>query len=253
MKKIFMAGMLALLSAPGMAEPFDPHDDNFVVEQLYAQKVPPALREIRQLRRALLAQPNDLDVALQLGGDYLGLARAEGDMRYAGYAQMALTPWWASPNPPTSVLLLRASIRQYNHDFNGALADLAKATSQDPSSIQGFLTQAFIFQTQGKYADAERSCGHLGRALSAELVCISSVRSFTDSGQSYGQLKNALAGGVYRTPEEKFWVTGLLADMAARQGRPAEADQWFKEAQRIGIRDIVFLNLYSDFLLDQNR
>lgn len=245
--------LLVLLSAfNAFAEPFEPADSGYVVERLYSRRLPPALKETRRLRQQLLKKPDDQELAADVARNYLGLAHAEGDPRYAGYAQMALNPWWAVPNPPTAILHLRASIRQYNHDFKGAREDLDRALSTNRADIQAELTKAFVLQAQGDYAGARASCPAVGSAPSAALACLSSVDSFTGhAAQSDDRLSRAMP--IYRTPEEKFWVLSILADIASREGKPQLADQRFREALNLGVRDVLFLSLYSDFLLQQNR
>jgi hypothetical protein len=66
--------------------------------------------ELRQLRGAPLARR------------YFELAMAQGDPRYVGYAEAALRN--AENDPPAEVLFVRGLLKQYRHDFNGALADL---------------------------------------------------------------------------------------------------------------------------------
>ncbi len=250
--RALVALLTLLASTSAFAEPFEPSDEAYVVERLYSRRLPPALRETRRLRQELLRRPDDQDLAASVARNYLGLAHAEGDPRYAGYAQMALHPWWASANPPTPILHLRASIRQYNHDFTGARADLDRALAANRADVQAQLTKAFVLQAQGNYAEAKASCPGLASAPSAALVCLSSVDSFTGHAvESDSRLSRAMA--IYRTPEEKFWVLSILADIAAREGKPALAEQRFREALKLGVRDVLFLSLYSDFLLEENR
>ena len=110
----------------------------------------PALLELRQLRSRLADNPNDLERATQLAQRYIEYGRAEGDPRYYGYAQAALNPWWNLSNPPAAVLLLRATLRQARHDFNGALADLSVILKSDPDDAQAWLTQASLQQVQAE-------------------------------------------------------------------------------------------------------
>jgi hypothetical protein len=84
-----------------------------------------------------LAQaPGDLSRATTLAAAHVRIARQEGDPRYLGYAQAALAPWWSDPNAPTSVLVLRATIRQSLHDFDAAVVDLGTALQREPRNAQ---------------------------------------------------------------------------------------------------------------------
>ena len=50
-----------------------------------------------------------------------------------GYAEAALRK--AENDPPAEVLFVRSLLKQYRHDFNGALADLESALKQDPELV----------------------------------------------------------------------------------------------------------------------
>src|SRR5205823_2761395 len=93
------------------------------------------------------------------------LARRESDPRYWGRAQAALGGWWNDPKPPDEVRLLRATIRQAQHDFDGARADLE--TLDGP---QASLTLATVETVTGRYAQAARACEKLEGNLRA--VCL---------------------------------------------------------------------------------
>jgi len=71
------------------------------------------------LRAELTANPRKRDTAVRLAERYFALATSEGDPRYVGYAQAALKPWWDLPAPPLDVLVMRAILKQYSHDFSG--------------------------------------------------------------------------------------------------------------------------------------
>lgn len=251
---LITAVVSSCLTSMVSAEPFDPGADTYIVERLYGRRVPAALRETRDLRKQLTLQPKNEVLAAQVAANYLALAHAEGDPRYSGYAQMALSPWWADVNPPRPILHLRASIKQYNHDFVGSRADLDRALAQSRSDVQAMLTKAFVLQAQGDYREAERACPTLGMAPSASLVCLSSVRSFSGHAkESDDRLSRALQANIYRTPEERFWVLSILADIAARRGDPALAERRYREAMAVGVRDVLFLANYSDYLLKTGR
>ena len=122
--------LLLILSAGyagAVAAPFVPAADAEVLEQLPANASDPRARELLALRRAWRAQPQDLATALRLATRYQDEVAATGDPRYMGYAQAALQPWWALPDPPVAVRVLRAMLRQFDHQFDAALADLGRA------------------------------------------------------------------------------------------------------------------------------
>lgn len=100
-----------------------PSGDAEVLEHVPSGAADPRERERAQLQRLLAARPADRRTALALARLDIELSRARSDPRYLGYAQAALGPWWKLEEPPADVLVLRATIRQSSHDFEGALDD----------------------------------------------------------------------------------------------------------------------------------
>lgn len=259
--KKLRTGCRALLTAfaflpwSASAAPFIPADDAVILERL-PTPVDPRTRELRQLRAALSRNPGDLPRAVQLVRRYLEIGRAEADPRYYGYAQAALRPWWDLPQPPPAVLVLRAALRQAQHDFDGALKDLSHVLALQPSNAQAWLSQAIILEVRGDYAGALRSCIPLltlSTALTAT-ACVSSAASLSGQAEkSYNLLHQTLAKSSQATPQERLWALTLLAEIAARMGRHQSAEQHFQQALALGLRDAYLLGAYADFLLDQNR
>ncbi len=88
--------------------------------------------------------PQNLALALAAARADIVRGRAAGDPRYFGYAEAALGPWWDVAEPPPSVQVLRATIRQNLHDFDAALSDLHEVLARDPRNAQAWLTRAMI-------------------------------------------------------------------------------------------------------------
>ena len=119
-----------------VAAPRVPTADTEVLERLPARPNDPSMREIRELRDSLAREPQNLDLAIRLARRYFEQALAQGDPRYVGYAQAALKPWWDLRDPPTPVLVMRATLVQYRHDFPEALADLDRALEREPDNAR---------------------------------------------------------------------------------------------------------------------
>ncbi|MEZ5582304.1 MAG: hypothetical protein R3F37_05570 [Candidatus Competibacteraceae bacterium] len=162
--------------------------------------------------------------------------------------------WWQQP--PASVLLLRATLRQNRHDFQGALADLSALLEIQPRNAQAWLSRAVILGVQGDYRNALRSCLPLSR-LSTRLLasaCAGSILGVNGQAQAgYRLLEDALNNNSSADVREQIWALTILAETAARLGRTQSAEQHFKAALQLGVRDAYLLNAYADFLLDQNR
>ncbi|PXX45103.1 tetratricopeptide repeat protein [Undibacterium pigrum] len=250
--------LLLMLSLDVQATPFIPANGKQVLEYLPARN-DPVQREFAQLRKRLGKEPGNPAIASELAQAYINAARNDGDPRYLGYAQAVLKPWWSLPNPPISVLVLRATILQSTHQFPEALLDLNTVLKQDRDNAQAWLTRATVLQVQGQFAQAKASCMRL-YPLAPELItltCLHNVGSLNgDAANSYAAL-----AGAYKKYEKnagsdvgtKIWVTTLLAEMAARLGDVKAAEAWYQTALSLASPDSYLLASYADFLLDQQR
>ena len=247
---------LALATAPVAAAPYTPTDDAQILERL-----PTAgnqhLRELRRLHGELAHRPQDLALALRIAAQDIEASRAESDPRYNGYAEAALAPWLALPNPPSAVLVLRATLRQATHDFTGALDDLNRVIAAEPRNAQARLTRAIVLQVEGSYADALKDCLSLAR-LTEDLVTmtcaagINSLRGEAKAGREMLQAAIDRAVGGENAPI-RLWALTSLAEIEVRMGSAASAERHFREALSLGLRDGYLLGAFADFLLDAGR
>jgi Tfp pilus assembly protein PilF len=214
------------------------------------------LRELRALQGQLRQAPDSLVLATRVAQGYLELGRVTGDPRYAGYSEAALTPWWHLDNPPSEVLVMRATLRQRMHQFDAALADLTKVLSANPRSVQARLTRATVLQVRGEYEGAREDCRAL-QHLTQELVwtaCLASVDGATGQLlESYEQLRAVLEKSRNAQPTVQNWAVTSLAEMAARAGMTQEAETHFRAALAQAPTDFYLLGAYADFLLDRDR
>src|ERR1700741_5073616 len=88
--------LVLLISGTCGAAPFVPADPKMVLEKLPEAPAGSFSRELRQLRRELARDPENLVLATRLARGYIQRARTEADPRYLGYAQAALAPWWGA-------------------------------------------------------------------------------------------------------------------------------------------------------------
>ena len=253
--KTFCLLSCACVLATANAAPSIPASGAQVLERLPGG-VHPAQRELQGLRTALAAKPNDLALATTLARRYIELSRRDGDPRYLGYAQAALAPWYTQPQPPSPVLVLRATLRQSTHQFGAALADLDTVLKRDSGDSQAWLTRATVQLITGDVAGARGSCMRL-YSRAPELVvqtCLASVGSV--SGQapaSYERLRQTHAARLDAGPELRAWSATLLGEMATRLGRFEAAESHFREALALDPLDSYLLGAYADFLLDRGR
>jgi tetratricopeptide (TPR) repeat protein len=253
---LFTSYLCAAAVGDAVAEPFIPRDDRQVLERLRLNALDPVAREMRALRKKLQADPRDLGLAATLARRCLEQYRAEADPRYLGHAQSALSPWWKESQPPVEALVLRATLKQSEHDFNGALADLELASRVQPENTQVWVTKATILTVLGRYEEAQKACVPLAR-LAPGIISVTAagvVGSMTGNAERSSELlKRALENDSSASASEQVWTLTILAEISARLGKPAEAEEFYKRAMRMEERDIYLLSSYADFLLDQKR
>jgi len=257
--------IILLLPTPWAgAAPFTPTADDQVLERLPTRAADPRAREMRELRQQLSRRPGDADLAVRLAQRYFDEVAAEGDPRYIGYAQAALAPWWALPAPPADVRVMRAKLRQFDHQFDAARADLAAVVAADPGQADAWAWLAAIAMVQARYGDARAACEQLAPLTTplTGVACIAAVDSVTGrAGAAAAALDAALgaapasapAGTALASDEERLWALTRLAETQGRLGRHADAEAAFGRALALGITDGYLLAAYADFLLDRGR
>ncbi len=252
-----LVGLAACLGlGVAVAAPFQPADDSVVLERLPFRASDPVQRELRLLREQLAENPRNEEVALRAARSYYRLALAEGDPRYVGYAQAALGHWWNEKEPPVRLLVMRATLRQYLHDFEGALEDLGQALEREPGNGSARFQRAIIHIVRADYPKARADCEN-SQGLVADVMadaCVATVDSFTGKArEAYERLRETLARHPAATPTQRLWVLSRIAEVAYRLGRAEEADRYFREALALGIEDNYLLATYAEFLLDEQR
>lgn len=244
------------LASTVAAEPFVPRDDAQVLERLPARPADPVQSDMRNLRRQLAARPADLTIATDLAERYFRLAVREGDPRYVGYAQAALAPWWGQAEPPTAVLILRAGLRQYLHDFESALADLTLAIKREPGNLDALSYRAVIYLVMARHDEARRDCREMARRDDGLIPssCEPTVDALTGrAAAAHDTLVAALRHHANATPSQRLWVLTRLGEIAQRLGRLREAETHYRAALALGINDQYLLTTWAEFLLDLDR
>jgi Tfp pilus assembly protein PilF len=261
MTSIFLARPLAAilllgLSISAAATPFTPASDSEVVERLPSGSNDPSVRRVESLRKQLAAQPNDMQLRLEIARRYFDLAMAQGDPRYVGYASATIAPLAQSAANNAAYWTVRGLIQQYSHDFAGALQSLAKARELDPQLAEPTAWRSAIHMVQANYDDALSECTRLvalAHPLQAQ-GCTAYVQASTGQlAPAYEALGKALSAAGPIAPELALWVRTRLAEMAIRLQRMREAEAHFKEALQLGVTDQFLLGAYADFLLQQQR
>jgi len=248
---------LALFSATlAAAAPHVPKDDREVLERLPLRPSDPVAAELRKLRAAVAAAPADPAPAVQLARRYFDLAMAQGDPRYVGYADAALRSWYPNASRHAEVLTVRGLLRQYRHDFDGALEDLAAAAQANPQDPEPHAWRAAIYMVRADYPAARRACAALADRSSElrAIGCSAYVDATTGKARSaYDALTAALARNSAAPAGLRLWVLTRLAEIAWRLADAPGAERHFRDALALDVTDNFLLAAYADFLLEQNR
>jgi hypothetical protein len=248
---------LALAPAgPAASAPRVPQGEDTVIERLPIRATDPLARELRGLREEVVRDPNKVEAAVRLARRYFDLASAEGDPRYVGYAEAVIRPWVARPVSDPSILLVRALLRQYRHDFAAAMTDLDAVIRQQPTNTEAMLWQFALHLVQADYPAARASCEQA--AAHATPLSATACRAVVDSingksRQAYAALSAALVRDPTRDLEYRQWALTRLAEMALRLGDRRLSERHFREAIATGIRDGFVLAAYADLLLEEQR
>ena len=245
---------VAFTAPPTRAAPFVPTADG-VVLQSALPNADPRVRQMQALAAEFKQRPNDLSLAMQLAGRQLAMGVAEADPRFIGYAEATLAPWWQEPEPAAAVLVLRARIKQAQHEFVDAASDLRAALRQEPGNLTALLVLASVDEVVGNFAEAKQACteftgGHPGLAATA---CTASVAGVTgDAASSAAALAEAVEKEPTRDRSLKVWALTILAEMAARL-EDARAESYFEQARGLDDANLYLLTVFADYLLDRGR
>lgn len=249
---------LALQLAVGLAraQPWQPTSDQEVVETLPTQTA--ARQQQARWRQALAASPRDASLAVAAARQYLALAREQGDARYAGLALGTLGAWPLGRPAPTEVLVTRATVAQYLHDFEGAAALLQQALLASPTHAQAWLTLATVRRVQARLADSDAACQALVRAGQAThgSACLAENQSLRgrndDARQTLLKLLNRPEAQAASGPGLRQWLLTTLAELEERAGRNPAADKAWQQAQALGPHPYVQIG-HADHLIRQER
>lgn len=248
------AGLFLAIAAPPIgAAPITPTRDDEVIEILPASAGNRG--EDRQLRKRLAARPDDAKLATAVARRYLEQARESGDPRFAGLALAALRAWPDANASPDDVLLLRATLEQYLHEFDASVAHLRLLLGRPGSARpQGWLTLATVLRVTGRYADSDAACREIGRA-GAEVymtACLAENAALRGEIAAARLSFEAMLANRGLPASTRGWLTTSLAELEERDGRAAAADAAYRMVLELG-PDSYAAIAYADFLIAQRR
>ena len=251
---VVLAAMLTASHAN--AVPITPMSDDEVIEVLPAATA--NRTEARRQRQQLTRQPRDAGLALTMARGYLDQAHATGDPRYAGLAMAAISGWADEATMPDAVLLMRAVLLQYLHEFDAAARSLARLLARpavEPRP-QAWLTLATVRRVQGRYAESDVACRQVGAGGAALLhanACLAENAALRgDVDRARATFTGLLATARNAAPATQAWLLTSLAELEQRAGRPAAAEVAFQSSIKLEQDPYAQLS-YADFLIEQRR
>lgn len=252
--KAIAALLLVALAFPttAYAAPRKPALDSEVVERLPLRAGDATARELAALQAATKAAGQDPQPAASLAQRYFDLALARGDPRYVGYAE-AVVARFGEPLP-ASLRVVRGQLRQYRHDFSGALDDFAGALVIDSNNAAAHAWRGAIYLVQADYVAAQKECEALLMLDRAVLHggCAGLLQAYGGKLESgHASLQKALAAAS--DADNRLWLLTRLGELAEWRGQPKVAEKHYREALALGRDDGYLLAAWGDFLLDTGR
>ena len=234
------------------SKPRVPKSDAEVLETLPGPMANPWFRTAADAARI---GPPDAGSAVARARGELTRYQETADPRYLGRAEAALGSFWDAAAPPEPVLVLRARIRQSNHEFNSALADLNRALVASPADGQALLDRASIETVLGHYDEARRDCQAL-EPLTAPLyalVCRAAVGGVTGSATlAEVELSRAVSNPTLDVGD-RCWAESLRGEISTRLDHSAEAEAHYRSVLAGCPNDSYAHGALADLLLDLDR
>lgn len=250
-----LALALCLSALAAQATPITPTRDDEVIEVLPA--VTSSRAEERRLRKQLAQQPRDAKLALGVAQGYLDQAHELGDPRFVGLAMSAIAGWTDEATMPDAVLMMRAVLQQYLHQFDASAASLKRLLAR-PSAFprpQAWLTLATVRRVQGRYGESDAACKQVaaaGTALHAEACLAENAALRGEVDRARTVFTGLLASQRGAAPSTQAWLLTSLAELEQRAGKAAAADAAFKAVLKLEPDPYATL-AYADFLIEQKR
>ncbi len=252
---LFLALSIVLAAPLARAVPYVPADDSVVLERLPGAR-DPQFAALKKLRAEQRARPGDLGAATSFAQRAIDAMRATGDPRWLGQAQAALAPWWNAPDAPSTVLAQRAKIKELQHEFAGAIADLEALLAREPGNGQAQINRATVLFVVGRHAEALAACAAIASRVTPLVAAACNANPASVSGnaaQAAQALDAALAAEPTASPSVRAWALTFAAEIAARRNDAVTAERHFRAALDSEPGDQYLLGAYADFLLDRDR
>lgn len=236
------------------ATPITPTRDDEVVEVLPA--VAGSRSDERRLRKQLAEKPRDAALAISVARRYLDQAHELGDPRFAGLAMSAIAGWQDEASMPDDILMMRATLLQYLHEFDASVASLQNllARKGTPPRPQAWLTLATVRRVQGRYADSDAACHEVARAGAAiyATACLAENAGLRGEVERARHSFEGLLVGARGDAATQAWLGTSLAELEQRAGNANAAEAAFRAVLQLDPDPYTTLGL-ADLLIEQKR
>jgi tetratricopeptide (TPR) repeat protein len=183
-------------------------------------------------RASLTVAAPTLAVAITEAQSLIVEGRRRADVRAFSYAEKLLVPFAGQIKTNAELSLLSADIHQYRHDFTGAVQILDDLVHREPQNASARLMRAEIRLAQGRGRDALQDCLSLVGRESPWIWSACAAQAYAISGRlaAAKQLLSATLRDAAIEGERGAWAAGIMADLNAQSGEPAEAETWLRRA-----------------------
>lgn len=117
---------------------------------------------LKEAMRVWRQSPGSLEGATAAARLAFLTAMHEGDPRWLGNARAMLQPWWEAKGLSAEASFIRSLVRQGLHDFDGGLADLDAAISQEPERPEFWAWRFAIHLVRAEIDPARQACSAIG-------------------------------------------------------------------------------------------
>ena len=213
---------LSCVVSAAVAVPITPKRDDEVIEVLPA--TPAAAVKTARLRKRLAERPGDAALALtrRAALPRAGACVRRSALRRPGAGGAAAVA--RRRRVADDVLLMRATLQQYLHEFDAAVAtcDCSSRGPDGERKPQAWLTLATVRRVQGRYAESDAACRDVAGA-GAQLyaaACLAENRRCAARSRRRARLRGD-AGRSALPAAARGWLMTSLAELEERDGRAA--------------------------------
>lgn len=254
LRLVIVAISLAPAAALQAGDAYLPADDE--VLEVLPKSVLAERDELAELRQRLTANPRDADLAAQVAQRYQEIGKSGGGPRYYGYARAAIAAWWDAPDAPAEILRVRAKLKENNHEYQAALADIDALIEQSPQDTQAWVERVNLLRVTGQYDRARGAIEEMSSFAGgvARVFCEAPLMAVTGRAEEAADVfDQALPVTRVNLPDVLPWMLTSRAEIARSLGDDEKAEAYYRQGLKA---DPGFNSLkrdYADFLLDRDR